>query len=113
MPDIWQRQFYNFLELHRLHKKEGVNMHDFICDFDHKYHKFQQVNGEMADTVLAFMLLSACQMSDENTKLVKSGVGKQITYENMKETLKRIIGDEHILKVIKDWISPNLPVLII
>ena len=67
MPDIWQRQFYNFLELHRLHKKEGVGVHDFICDFDHKYHKFQQVNGEMANTVLAFMLLSACQMSDENT----------------------------------------------
>ena len=105
MPDIWQRQFYNFLELHRLHKKEGVNMHDFICDFDHKYHKFQQVNGEMADTVLAFMLLSACQMSDENTQLVKAGVGKQITYANMKETLKRIFGDQHMLKA--RGYSPN------
>ena len=108
MPDICQRQFYNFLELQRLHKREGVNMHDFICDFDHKYHKFQQVNGEMADTVLAFMLLSACQMSDENTKLVKSGVGKQITYENMKETLKRIFGDEHILKAREYSSNPGV-----
>ena len=105
MPDIWQRQFYNFLELHRLHRKEGVTMHDFICDFDHKYHKFQQVNGEMADTVLAFMLLSACQMSDENTQLVKAGVGKEITYANMKETLKRIFGDDHILRA--RGYSPN------
>ena len=102
MPDIWQRQFYNFLELHRLQKKEGVNMHDFICDFDQKYYKFQQVNGEMADSVLAFMLLSACQMSHEHTQLVKAGVGKEISYANMKETLKRIFGDEHILRA-----SPN------
>ena len=71
-----------------------MNIHDYICEFQQKYHRFQEVDGELPDKVLACMLLASCQLSEDKNQLVKTGL-VDISFANMVATLKRVFGNEN------------------
>ena len=71
-----------------------MNIHDYICEFQQKYYRFREVEGELPDKVLACMLLSSCQLSEEKNQLVKTGLASELTMADMVSTLKRVFGNE-------------------
>ena len=98
MPDKVHRIVNIFQDMYSLRREPDMNIHDYICEFQQKYHRFQEVDGELPDKVLACMLLASCQLSKEKNLLVKTGL-VEITMANMVSTLKRVFGNENITAV--------------
>ena len=61
----------------------GVNITDFVLEFDQLYHKLAQFDMKLPDGVFAFFLLSAANVSDENDKLARATC-KKLTYADIK-----------------------------
>ena len=70
----------------------GVNITDFVVEFDQLYHKLAQFDMKLPDGVVAFFLLGAANVSEENGKLARATC-KKLTYTDMKTTIKKIFGD--------------------
>ena len=70
----------------------GVNITDFVFEFDQLYHKLAQFDMKLRDGVLAFFLLSAANVSEGNEKLARA-TSKKLTYTDMKITILKIFGD--------------------
>lgn len=91
LPDKGRRQFAAFHSLYNLRRGSGVSISEFVSEFEHTYFKFSQEDMKLPDAVMAFMLLASCNLSESDMHLVMSAV-KEITYDGMKSTLKRIFG---------------------
>ena len=94
MPDKVVRTVNIFQEMYDLRRESNMNIHDYICEFQQKYHRFQEVDGELPDKVLACMLLASCQLSEDKNQLVKTGL-VDISFANMVTALKRVIVKEN------------------
>ena len=64
----------------------GVNITYFVVKFDQLYHKLAQFDMKLPDGVLAFFLLNAANVSEENENLVRATY-KKLTYTVMKTTI--------------------------
>ena len=64
----------------------GVNITDFLVEFDRLYHKLAQFDIKLADGVLAFFM-SAANVFEENETLARA------TCADMKTTILKIFGD--------------------
>ena len=64
----------------------GVNITDFVVEFDQLYHRLAQFDMKLPDDVLAFFLLSAANVSEENEKLARAKC-KKLTYTDTKTTI--------------------------
>ena len=89
LPEKGRRQFTAFQNLHNLRRKSNVPVHEFIAEFEHGYFKFQKEDMRLPDAVMAFMLLSSCNLAESDVHLVMSALS-DITFKNMKSVLKRV-----------------------
>ena len=62
---------------------------EFVNEFERYYYRFTQEKMKLPDTVVGFMLLVSCSLSEAQFQLVMSSIPK-ISYENMKMSLKHI-----------------------
>ena len=88
-----RRQFCAFNNLYNFRCAGDMSVGKFVTDFEHVYFKFEQQDMKLPDTVMAFMLLAACNLNEEDSKLVMSAT-TEISYSNMKSALKRIFPDK-------------------
>ena len=95
MPDKVKRIDKIFHEMYNLKKDPNMNIHDHICEFQQRYYRFQEVDGELPDKVLACMLLSSCQLSEEKSQIVKTGLASDVNMADMVTILKRGFGNEN------------------
>ena len=89
--DKGRRQFALFNDLYNSRRSNTMNISDFVAEFEHTYFKFQKEEMSLPDAVKAFMLLSACNLSDCDVQLVMSAI-TDVTYDRMKAAIKRIFG---------------------
>lgn len=93
LADKGLRQFAAFHKLYNMKRAVEENVGTFISDFEHAYFKFKQYEMELPDRVRGYILLSSCNLSQNERKLVLSGID-DVTYDNMKDSLKRIFATE-------------------
>ena len=98
LADEGRRQFGAFHNLYNFRRSEDVEVDRFISEFEHLYFKFSEQKMTLPDSVQAFMLLAACNLSEDERKLVMSAI-TVVTYENMKSALKRIFARQIALKL--------------
>ena len=89
--DESRRQFRAFQELYNLRRTVDSDVGEFVNEFERYYYRFTQEKMKLPDTVMAFILLVSCSLSEAQFQLVMSSMPK-ISYENMKMSLKRIFG---------------------
>ena len=87
-----RRQFSVFNDLYNF-QRSNMDISGFVSGFEHVYFKFTQQGMTLPDTVFAFMLLRAANLSDVERKLVMSAIS-DVTYNNMKNALKRVFCDD-------------------
>ena len=87
-----RRQFAAYRELYRLRRDSNCDIEEFISKFEHNYFKFKSQSGStLPDSVVAFMLLEACNLEEKDEKLVLSGIS-DVKFDDVKTTLKRVFG---------------------
>ena len=93
LEDKELRQFSAFHKLYNLRRNPDMAVGTFISEFEHVYYDFKRYEMELPDSVQSFILLSACNLSESERKLVMSGL-TGVTYQGMKEALRRIFATE-------------------
>lgn len=88
-----RRQFAAFNEMYNFRRSDKHDVSTFVSCFEHGYFKFTQQGMTLPDTVLAFMLLRAGNLSDVERKLVMSAIS-EVTYNNMKSALRRVFCED-------------------
>ena len=91
--DAYERQYFSFDDMIKMRKEPDQDMRDFIIDFDQKYCRFEALNQSLPSVIIGYILISACMLSLNDFRMVKTGIGKDISYENTKENLKRIFAN--------------------
>ena len=94
LPDKFDKSFYVFDQFIWYRKTPEISMRNFLADFQHYYNTYASVCGPLDDTVLAWMVLSFSSLDKTEIQLVKAGMGNLFTFENTKNTLKRLFVDE-------------------
>lgn len=93
LVDKGRRQFEAFRDLFNLRRPSQGNVREFMSEFEHTYFKFTKQGMSLPDSVMAFMLLASCSLSDQEQQLVMSGIS-EVTFQNMKSALSRIFHRE-------------------
>jgi hypothetical protein len=99
LADKGRRQFAAFHELYNFRRVHDVNISKFVIEFEHVYFKFTKQDMKLPDSVMAFMLLASCNLSDSEQQLVMSAIA-DVSYSNMKSALKRIFAGEICSKAL-------------
>ena len=68
-----------------------MKLTDFVSEFEFLYYKFKCEEMTLPDAVLAFMLLSSCELSINDQHLALSAIS-EITYDNTRAAILRIFG---------------------
>ena len=93
LADKGRRQFAAFHSLYNFRRSSDVDVNKFVMEFEHVYFKFSQQDMTLPDTVMAFMLLAACNLTDSEGQLVMSSI-TEVSYSNMKSAMKRIFSGD-------------------
>ena len=93
LPDKDRRQYNAYHNMHKMMRESGASVHEFICEYEFAYFRFQQEDMTWPDSVAALNLMSACRLSEDDLKIVLSAP-KEMTYDNMKATLLRIFSND-------------------
>ena len=92
--DIMYLKFHLYNKFYNLRREAGVEIQDFILEFENQFFELLEEHILMPDPVKAFMLLSASVLSEENIHLVMLEVSSDINYNNMKAAILRVTSDE-------------------
>ena len=84
--------FLAFNEFYDYRRASGVHIVEFLVHFEHLYSKLLKFEIKLPEGVKAFFLLKAANVSEENERLARATCGA-MTYDNMKESIKKIFGD--------------------
>ncbi|CAL4169137.1 unnamed protein product [Meganyctiphanes norvegica] len=68
LPDKDRRQYNAYHNMHKMMREPGNSVHDFICEYEFAYFRFQQEDMTWPDTVAALNLMSACRLSEDDLK---------------------------------------------
>ena len=78
--------FNKFMSIER---KDDQSITEFLLEFDTLYNKNKKNGNILADYLLAYLFIEACNMT-QITKRIGIPTNINLTYKNVKETLKRI-----------------------
>ena len=90
-----------YKEFTRLVKQDNQSTTEFIAEYDKAHTRAKSSGCEFSDTVLAFNLLEACQLSSTNEKFVltaidfKSGKEKKDLFTQVKNSLRKFHGRDN------------------
>ena len=93
LVDTGRRKFAAFQDLYNLRRSSEGHVREFITEFEHTYFKFTKQGMTLPDSVMAFMLLASCNLSESEQQLVMSAIS-EVTLKNMKDALSRIFHGE-------------------
>ena len=104
-PDELQRAYDAHHTLYRMVRSTEKSVCDFVNDFANQYLKFQQVNGDIHENLLAVMLLSACALNTERLQMIMANLTVAPTYLEMQTVLTRSFGEESLTGNINTTVS--------
>ena len=70
LVDKGRCQFAAFNDLYNFRRTENLDISMFVTEFEHVYFKFTKQGMSLPDSVIAFMLLSSCKLSDSEVQIV-------------------------------------------
>ena len=92
------RCFNNYLAFENCKRSEDQSIDDFLSEFDRRHFKLKECGVVIHDAVLACRLLKSCNLNDVLFQLALSTT-KEMTFENMRATLKRLFADKGVVDV--------------
>ena len=92
LKDDNTRAYLAFKEFYDYKRASGVNITEFLVQFEYLYHKLGKFDVKLPEGVQAFFLLNAANVSEENERLARATCSV-MNYENMKTTIKKFFGD--------------------
>ena len=69
-----------------------VSIADFTVEFERLYNKAKNYEMFLPDSILAYKFLTNASLSENNLQLVKATFS-ELTYEKVKEQMRKIFGD--------------------
>ena len=98
LQDKKWRCFNNYLAFENCKRSDDQSIDDFLSEFDRRHFKLKECEVVIRDAVLACRLLKSCNLNDVLFQLALSTT-KEITFENMRATLKRLLADKDVVSV--------------
>ena len=77
---------------------------DFLIEFNLKYHKIENFNMKLPTGVLAYLLLTCANISEDKMEICRATC-TELTYDKMKETIEKVGVGTTCNAVIKDTIK--------
>ena len=109
--------FDNFIKYRR---PSGMNVDDYLTDFNIKYNEMKGHGITLDDKVLAYFVLNCANLSDESTAICR-GTCPELSYANMRKQIKKIaapekprskadtiISDEFFVENVPEETSPDM-----
>ena len=93
LMDKNRRAFLAYQEFRKFTRPDNMTISDFLLVFDSKYFKFTEHGMTLPDAVLAFELLDSAKISEADFRLAMTSID-DVTFENMRLTLKKIFTNE-------------------
>ena len=93
LKDKSTRQYATFRQCYNVKRDSSQSVEEFITKFEQILFKMNKLEMKLPDAVAAFMLLEASNLSENDSKLVLSGI-KEVSLDNMKESMIRILGGQ-------------------
>ena len=78
-----------FDEFIKLRRKPSVSLKDFLIDFNLKYHRIENFDMKLPDGVLAYLLLTSVNISNEKMELCRATC-PHLRYDDMRETIEKV-----------------------
>ena len=88
MPEVFEKKYGHFYNLFNKHRKTDEPLQSFVGDWHAKLQAYQSVAGDMSSETSAMMLIVAAKLAAEERQSVKLHVGREITYEKVREVIK-------------------------
>ena len=85
--------YATFRQCYNVKRDNSQSVEEFITQFEQILFKMNKLGMKLPDAVAAFMLLEAFNLSENDSKLVLSGI-KDVSLDNMKESMIRILGGQ-------------------
>ena len=92
LKDKNTRSYLAFKSFYNFKRSSGMSIVEFVTSFEKYYHDIKKYEMVLPEAVLAFMLLNAANISEENEKLARATIA-DLTYDNMKEKIMRIFAE--------------------
>ena len=92
LKDIDQRTYIAYDNFEKFKRHYGMNITDYIIEFEKLNHKIQEFKIVLPDQVLAYRLLKNADIGPEKEQLARATL-KKLTYNDMKAQLKKIYDD--------------------
>ena len=84
-----QRAYAAFEQFHKFKRQPGQNVNDALLKFESLVLDLQKVKIELPTAVLAYFVLHAMDIGEENSKIARATI-TDLTYENMSNQIKAI-----------------------
>ena len=70
-------------------RHDDTDMNNYIIEYEHLYRRMEDFDMKLPDALLAFKLLDGANITEDDRKLAL-GLGKEMKFNDMKLTLKRL-----------------------
>ena len=89
LDDIAREKFTCYDSFRKLSRDSSQNIKDYVLEFEKHVKRLQEFKIELPSAVLAYELLRSANVSEYKYSVAVAIVG-ELTYENMKDTVRRI-----------------------
>ena len=96
LKDKAQSAYEAYDRFEKFQRTSGMHIKDFIFEFEKLLSKSKSYGTTMSSDILAYRLLKAANISESHQQLARATIIGDLTYEAMKNQLKRIFGDDSI-----------------
>ena len=96
LRDKVQTAYECYDKFEKFQRSPDMSMSEFIIQFERLLTKTKSYGTSMSSDILAYRLLKSANISESHEQLARATV-KELTYEEMKDQLKKIFGDKGAL----------------
>ena len=87
--DETKSAFTAFDEFIKFRRSSKTSLKDYLIEFNLKYHRIENFDMKLPDGVLAYLLLTCANISDEKMEICRATC-PSLTYDNMRQTIEKV-----------------------
>ena len=92
MPGKFDRMYWRFKEYYECQRKKGQKISEFLPEYHAIKCNYDNAGGKIDSETAGLKLLTASNISMEQTQMIRGHVREDVSYDNMREALKLILG---------------------
>ena len=90
--ELSQRQYNTYEHFCNVRRKDEQPLNEFIMSFENIINDLEELHIDLPEAVKAYHVLRSSNIGQDNEKICRATVGKQLTYENMITQIKTVTG---------------------